>query len=396
MRIARVWWVVLMMAFVTRAAAQAGYPPTIIEFASTVTSVRLTALEAGGVNTVLSWHAVNMTASASLQIDVYLENIWTPIVLPFDPIPASGSTPYTIQHPRGFAPPTYRLRLYDGDQLVDERVLVIPYDSPANMARFTASSTPEQFTREGLPSITRFELLPGGSPETPIIGWSIADRAPNSNPIIEQVIGDQAALVEPPRPLVWMPSDGTLTLQNITILPEGITLRLRIVDLLTGVIYDEAVITAAPSGTAFAPTPSPSASLLPVTPTHVIPGGVLDVITLTPDAAAPTLPAPPTLPVTPTATIPLALPRIVEFRAAPAELTPGGTTRLIWIVEDALAVEIQEITESGAPGLLYIQLPHSGTLQITLAAGVNQVSFNLIARNANGETVERMITVAAG
>jgi len=395
MRKARLWWIVLFLAIGSRVTAQAAFPPTIIEFASTVTSVRLTALEAGGVNTVLSWHAVYMTETSRLQIEVFLENVWTPVILADDPLPASGSTPYTIQHPRGFAPPTYRLRLFDGDQVIDERLLVIPYDSPQNMARFTASSTPDQFTREGLPRITHFELLPGGLTDAPIVGWSIADRAPNSNPVIEQISGEQSLTIEPPRPLLWLPSEGTMTLQNVAILPEGVNLRLRILDLLTGVVYDEVIVTVAPDGTFPSQTPPP-ASAPPVTPTHVIPGGSLDIVTLTPDAAAPTLPAPPTLPAIPTATVILPPPRIVEFRAAPAELTPGGTTRLIWIVEDAAAVEIQEITESGAPGLLYIQLPHEGTLQITLPSGVRQVSFNLIARNASGETVDQLITIAAG
>ncbi|MDX2160914.1 MAG: hypothetical protein SF162_06275 [bacterium] len=382
--------------------------PTLIEFASTVSTVRLPELERDGVNTVLSWHAVHLADSMRLTMAVYRGAAWEPILTgEGEAFPASGSLNYRITHPQNFAPPTFRLQITAANAVIDERILTIPYESPPSMARFTASATPDQVNAEGLPRIAAFALDPASRADALVVAWQIDNRAPNSNPVIDQIADDQtAASVEPPRDRLWLPSTGRMAVRLAAGAP--VTLRLRVIDLLTNVVYDETTLLVPSDG--LAPTvtpPPPTATLLPITGIapavlsgSVIPSGSLNLATITPAAALPTLPAPPPLDTAVTATLPpnaapnVRPPTIIDFRADPLTVSAGGVTRLTWAVQDAVRIEIQEITDAGSLGLLYIQLPPQGSIQVTLSEGVRVARYVLTAENAAGERTEREVVVS--
>src|SRR6185369_7108423 len=101
------------------------------------------------------------------------------------------------------------------------------------------------------------------------LSWQVSNRVPTSNLIFEQVMPDGTArLAELVRGTLWLPSAG----QNGVVAPitpgdaTAITIRLRLVDLVTGNVYDEATVEV-PIGTPgqSTPTPRPAATTVPET-----------------------------------------------------------------------------------------------------------------------------------
>jgi hypothetical protein len=377
--------------------------PTIIEFSSTVTAVRLPEIEMGGVETTLSWTVIEMGDEYALNIQTYRERAWETVVLSDEPLPASGSARYTITHPGTFAPPTYRLIVTDGDGgIVDERHLVIAYETPPALARFTAAATPTFDTTQGLPRVGIVETDPPALDESVraqstvqfMVRYAITNRVSSSDLVFEQLLSDESAVnIEPPREQRWIASQGEVVV-SAAVTPDtsAIRIRVRVVDLITGVNLDSVTLIV-PVGAVDAALPT--ATIAPFTPA---------VVTVTPERAvpsggslpnAPTLPAPPTLTANTTPTVQTALaPTIVTFSAAPATVSAGGVTRLSWEVNGAASIEIQEISDAGTFGLLYIQLPAQGSIQVTLPADARVVRYTLTARAAAGAAVTANVIVS--
>ncbi len=379
--------------------------PTIIEFASTVQSIPLAALESGGRVTTLSWHVIGMRGGDELRLEFYRGAAY--VIIHDQPLPASGVMEQPLEHPGNFAPPTYRLSLLDAaGTVIDQRTLVIDYETPPVLARLTAAATPEFEVSGRLPrmetvstDITRLSLDQLAAGAVVNIRWQIANRIPNSLIVFEQMIGDgETVSIEPPRDALWLPSQGEMTLLPLQPTPNAdqILIRARVIDLFTGVIYDELVVVI-PVGTPVLPTIPTDATPLPTLQTSagggVVPSGSLNPITpisLTP-VFAPTLPAPPGVA---TATLSPNTPQILTFRAVPPLVSAGESTVLTWDVNNAVSVEIQEIGEMGGRGILYLQLPPRGSLSVMLPADARLMRYLLIARGADGAISQQEIIVA--
>ena len=134
---------------------------------------------------------------------------------------------------------------------MDERTLVIPYDLAG-----LAGKTPaiESFSA-GSTTIDAATIAAGNLRVQ--VSWKVANRLPLTNLVFEQVLpGGQARNIELPRALCgcrpagrasWprsQPSDGNV-----------ITLRLRVVDVITADVYEEHTVTITIIGTALPPEP---------------------------------------------------------------------------------------------------------------------------------------------
>lgn len=377
--------------------------PTIIDFSSTVTAVRLPEIETGGVETTLSWTVIDVTDEHTLNIQAYRGRAWETLTLSDQALLASTSVRFTITHPGNFASPTYRLIVTEADNtILDERALVIGYETPPALARFTASATPEFDTTQGLPRVDRFEsvlsldlAVLSQSSVAVSVRYAVINRVPNSDLVIEQLLPDGTAVdVEPPRAQRWIVSAGELTVTT-QITPEttALELRLRVVDLITGVTFD-AFNLIIPIGDA--PAATVTADIIIIAPTITVErafpsGGSLP--------NAPTLPAPPPTMTAAGASSPAptqagTAPIVRSFTASPATVSPGGVTRLTWDVVGAVGIEIQEVDETGTLGLLYIQLPAQGSIQVALPANTRVIRYVLTARGTGGASTQADVIVA--
>ena len=178
--------------------------PAIITFDADLLSITVDAAEAGQTNTTLSWHVINVSSSQHLVVEQRSLNTWVSVVPGDETLLPVGSLLLPVQHPLDFGPPTYRLRLLDAsDNLLDERIISIPYEIPA----------------DSQPSIEVFSsstaTLLGGSDgglnaEHVNVTWKVIDRVPGSNLVFDQVLENgQSVPVELPRDNLWVVSQGS-------------------------------------------------------------------------------------------------------------------------------------------------------------------------------------------
>jgi hypothetical protein len=252
---------ILFAASLPQAAAQ-GYPPTIFDFSSDLPSVTMAALESGEVMANLRWHVAHVTDEHRVLLFTYQENRWVTINGYENPLPPVGTQPIKIEHPRNFGPPTFLLAVVDRDaKRVDERVLVIPYDT-ATMAAL--SPTIETFSTTAT-SVDPAQLAAGSARVE--VSWEIKDRLPQTNLVFEQVIGEtEAKNIELPRANLWIASSGTGQVAPVAV--QGATelhLRLRLVHVISADVLAEALLDLPVAGPAAnnppaAPTPTLAAS----------------------------------------------------------------------------------------------------------------------------------------
>jgi hypothetical protein len=179
-------------------------PPTIISFTSDLDSVTLDDAETGNAVVTFAWQTVGVMDDLQVQLHVYQINGWiNSLSRDVDPLPATGTYRTQIQHSQTFSPPMYRLVIVspekdDGEwNILDERVIVIPYDVP------DSPSTPiiDSFTTSA--SSVDADALASGQARIPV-SWQVNNRLPTVNPVFEQVFDDLTATnVELPRPNLW-------------------------------------------------------------------------------------------------------------------------------------------------------------------------------------------------
>jgi hypothetical protein len=190
-------------------------------------------------------------------------------------------------------------------RVIDQRTLAIPYDvesvdEPPSIDALSAD----------VQSLDANALAQGTARVQ--MAWTVLNRAPASNLVFEQVFADgSASSVELPRPNLWIPSAGQGPVAPIY--REGVrsvTLRLRVVDVVSGNVYAEETVTLAVTGTATVPPPAPTTAPPPPGP-------------------APTTP-------------PVAGGAIVSFTAAPDTVNPGAAITLTWEVQGTGGVTIEQ------------------------------------------------------
>jgi hypothetical protein len=241
--------------------------PAITAFTTTATDVSRAALEARTARVPIAWATEGRTRVANLAFDQILPNgdvidaeipretPWVPdsgsgVAAPI--LPADDATEITLR---------IQLRNVLTGEVYDEQTIVLPISD-------TGDAGGENLDR---PAITAFnsygveptlENLQGGAARTPI-EWSTANRPATANLVFEQVLPDGSAVnIELPRDDPWLPDSGSGELAPIAPSSDAttFTLRARLVDLVTGRVYDQREIVyaigtpAPPEITAFTTT----------------------------------------------------------------------------------------------------------------------------------------------
>lgn len=383
------------------APAAQGTPviPTIIAFSADLASVSLSDVEAGTAETTLSWHVVHVGSDQRLALEFYELNQWVSLIEAGDFILPVGSRTITVGHPLNFGPPTYRLTVLEGRQgrVVDQMYLTIPYSAEAESAPAITTFASEV---QGIDS----SALSAGNAQIDV-SWAVENRPATANLIFEQVLTpDSVVSVEMPRGELWVASSGTgAVLPGMPEIEAGVRLRLSLVDVTDGTVYDseELIIPLMgdtlglpPIGAALEPAAEPEATAAveaePAAaateePAAVEPAGEAAATESAP-AAMPTASAP----VSPTA------PVINLFTAEPAVVPMGGNVVLTWTVENAQRVQIQEMLPNNVPGLLYIELPPAGAVSVPVPDNAIGVSYILRVISASGEEATQQVDVMIG
>jgi hypothetical protein len=240
---------------VMTAAAQNAIP-AIVTFTANPAGLTVDAVESGTVEITLAWHVINMGTGQKLLIYQRGLNTWEQIAPEDDTaLEAAGSLTRKVTHPLDFGPPTYRLVLLDAqDQQLDERILTMPYeilpDLNPEITLFTSSTA----------TLSSSALVDGSARVN--ISWTVANRLPTSNLVFEQVQTDGTAVpVELPRGNLWVQSRGDGVVAPVPpTFGNVMTLRLRVVDVLSGNVYDEAEVEVLMAGDAVAAVPTETAA----------------------------------------------------------------------------------------------------------------------------------------
>jgi hypothetical protein len=331
----RVWLVVVLIGLLLAAASMAGAAPrpAIITFESSLPTVTLADVEAGSAITTLRWHVSGLTDEYRLALYTYLLDGWTPVFPDASvPLEASSAREVTVQPTLNFGPPTYLLSVVNlkTNNIIDQRIVSIPYDTSAP----AAPPAIESFTAD-LTEVDGAQLAAGQVQV--MVTWAVTDRLPSSNLVFEQVFADStAASVELPRPYLWIPSAGQGPLAPVFRAGDTqVSLRLGVVDVVSGDVYDEQVITLAVIN-------PPAAPPITVTPAP----------TLTP--AAPSAP-------------PVTASEIVSFTASPTTINPGAAVTLSWEVLGTGGISIEQAVPN-VPGTTVVVTAQSpkGSTQVYL------------------------------
>ena len=246
-------WVVSMIVGGTGMVfAQPDRPPTIFLFASNIPSVTMTDLESGDLTITLGWHVAHVDGSHSLRLYAYQGYDWTLLHDPNQGLPAVGNLTVPLEHPGNFNSPTYKIVILNArGNTMDERTLVIPLDrTDGQPTRIDTFVTETQ-------SIEAVALASG---KRVTVTWRVTNRPPLSNLVFEQVLdpnSEQAQNIELLRDRLWVPSSGTGAVVPVQP-PNGsvITLRLRLLDVITAHIYAEQTLTISVTGAAIPATES--------------------------------------------------------------------------------------------------------------------------------------------
>jgi hypothetical protein len=276
--------------------------PTIILFQSSLASITVDDAEAGTVTATLSWHVIHVNDQHRLTLHTYRLNSWELVFdvnsVPLEPV---GSRTVTIKHPLNFGPPTFLLSIVDAQsRIVDQRPLIIAYD----VESVTEAPMIDSFTAE-TESIDANTLASGGALVT--VSWEVTNRLPTTNLVFEQVFEDGTTQsVELDRPNLWIPSTGQGPVAPVAREGEEVVkLRLSVVDVITGDVYDEQEVMLDVTGAANAPVVTPAPSLTPVA-----------------------------------ATTPTGSEEIMAFTATPNTVNPGAAVTLSWQVKGTNGVTI--------------------------------------------------------
>jgi hypothetical protein len=368
----------LLCALVASAVGQSGPAiSAIVRFQSSVTSASLADVEAGTVETTLSWHIVNVAAGQSVALDYFVQNGWQSVLTEGEALAPVGEKAVTLADPLSFGPPTFRLTLISGRNVVDQRYLTIAIDTPAE-------TTPEitAFTTE----TTNLESAALASANTRVVvSWEVANRIPQTNLVFEQVLGeDETRSVELPRATLYVFSAGSGPVQPIAPASGPVVLRLSVVDVVTGDVYSTAELEIPVDGAADAapaPEATPEATAAPETAGAPGETPALDQTGVVAEATAQAAPAE-------------AGPIVNVFTVTPTTTAPGTNVTIAWNIDAAATVQIQEVLADGTIGITYISLPALGAISVPVPAGGAPVfAYRLTATDEAGVVVTREVQV---
>lgn len=229
----------------------AGGAPAILEFNTPLSDVNRNALIQRTARVPVSWDTTNRPFIANLVFDQVLPdgsalNVELPRPLPW--VASTGQGMAAPIMPEG--DPTeivLRVRMINmlTREIYDEATITLPIraDGAGTAPNIGDRATITSFTTTS--TFVNRAQLSDGTARVPV-AWTVANRPVTSNLYFEQVLPDGSAVnVELPRENPWVNSSGVGVAAPA--LPEGevdtILLRVRLIDLLDGRLYDQRTFT---------------------------------------------------------------------------------------------------------------------------------------------------------
>ncbi len=248
----------LLVVSASGVAAQVNHPPTIFNFACDRASITVAEAEAGTSQATLTWHVAHVDDSHKLLLYFYQYNGWVLLAGEQQVLPPVAGIIVNVTHSGTFAPPTYRLVVTNSEGTVlDERTIVIAFEPDAVDPTITSFTTTAQNVSA--------ESLADGSARIQVT-WEVANRSAISNLVFDQLLPDGTERnVELPRDTLWIASKGSGVVAPVEPgADQPITLRLRLVNVITAEIFDEVLVAvgeepAEQSEVPAQPTPTPQA-----------------------------------------------------------------------------------------------------------------------------------------
>ena len=225
--------------------AQTG-TPAITAFTTSATEVSRPALEQRTARVPIDWATEGRTTLRNLVFDQILPNgdvinVEIPRDTPW--VPDQGSGVLAPILPSDDATEiTLRVQMVNivTREIYDAREIVLPISDAGD----AGGENPDRpaitsFTSYGVePTLANLE---GGAARTPI-EWATANRPATANLVFEQVMPDGSAVnIELPRDDPWLPDSGSGELAPVSPGADArsFTLRARLVDIMTGRVYDQ-------------------------------------------------------------------------------------------------------------------------------------------------------------
>lgn len=219
-------------------AQDAPRPPQIIVFDSDITALRLAEVEAGETPITLEWQVANFDADLhQLRLESYMLGQWVPTGDEDETLGVVDGRVLTVRHTLDFHPPAYRLSILrlDDNAVLDSRTLALRYSPSENAPSISAFGTLSV-------EVLRDELQAESARVA--LSWQVQNRPQTANLEFVQVAGDQLLNVELPRSAWWVPSQGEGFVAPVAFPgAEQLTLRLQMVDVISGELYDSAEVT---------------------------------------------------------------------------------------------------------------------------------------------------------
>ncbi|MBZ0302888.1 MAG: hypothetical protein K8J31_24295, partial [Anaerolineae bacterium] len=225
---------------------QAADTPTILAFTTPVTVVDRSALQARRVRLPVSWQAANRPITANLFFEQVFPdgshiNIDMPRLFPWVLSSGEGLVAPILQ-PDDASEIVLRLRLLDllTQQLYSEQQITLPIgitDDPGS--DLGSVPTIRTFSTSAVTVLRRD--LQDGSARLPV-SWSLTDRPITANLIFEQVLAPGSVVnIELPRDNPWVSTTDSGNVAPSEPFNGGspVQLRLRLVDVVNGRIYDQ-------------------------------------------------------------------------------------------------------------------------------------------------------------
>ena len=368
--------IVLLASFSVANAQSSPFIPAIVQFQSDLASVSLSDVEAGDATATLTWYIVNVGQGQSLALDYWRQNGWVSVLSEGESLAPVGEREVTLQDPLSFSPPTFRLTLLSGRNILDQQYLLIPY-----AVADAVEPTIESFTTTAT-GVDADDLSDRSARVE--VSWVVANRTPYTTLVFEQVLTEeQVQNIELPRATLYVASEGAGAVAPVTPLTEAsVRLRLSVVNVLDGTIHASEELVVPVTGNLNLPTLAPTAVVAPTFTPSASEGGVEATAEASDETDGTTSVE--------------GGPQITTFTASPAVIEAGGNVTLTWSVTDATTVQISEVLTGNQTGLTYVQLPLSGSVSVPLPEGATDgVTYVLTARNAEGleATSQAVITI---
>lgn len=240
--------VILSLSFgIGATAAQSG--PRITSFATSLGTVDRNALANRTARVPVSWTTQNRPIFANLFFEQVFAggnviNVELPRLIPWVNSNGDGVAA-PILPPEGASEIRLRVRLVSmlNGQVLDEKTLTVPIGTSGGNGG-NPGARPSIIGFSACCTSVSADALANGTARIGV-SWSAANRPLTSNLIFEQVLADGTIVnVELPRENPWVNSTGNGV--TAPVLPGGnskdVNLQLRLIDLLTGRVYDQRTI----------------------------------------------------------------------------------------------------------------------------------------------------------